>query len=105
MADRKDAGRICDDTSAGGNGPPAGGKRRLIREGGSASRVSIHARPRDPGGGTVLTVPPRRTILDDVSLAAKQSGGDTTLHSQLMQGITHLEHLALRVSLDCGPMA
>ena len=52
-----------------------GGKQRLIREGGSASRVSIHARPRDPGGGTVLTVPPRRTILDDVSLVAELSGG------------------------------
>ena len=75
MADRKDAGRICDDTTARDNGPPAGGKRRLIREGGSASRVSIHARPWDPGGGTVSTVPPRRTILDDVSLAAEQSGG------------------------------
>ena len=72
MADRKDAWRICDDTTAGGTtdgGKPGG------REGGSASRVSIHARPRDPGGGTVSTVPPRRTILDDVSLAAEQSGG------------------------------
>ena len=29
---------------------------------------------------------------------------DTTLDSQLMEGITHLEHLALRVSLDSGPM-
>ena len=75
MADRKDAGRICDDTTAGDNVPPAGRKRRLIREGGSASRVSIHTRPRDPGGGTVSTVPPRRTILDDVSLAVEQSGG------------------------------
>ena len=28
----------------------------------------------------------------------------TTLDSQLMEGITHLEHLALRVSLDSGPM-
>ena len=73
MVDRKDAGRICDDTTAGDNGPPAGGKRRLIREGGSASRVSNHARPRDPGGGTVSTVSPRRTIIDDVSLAVEQS--------------------------------
>ena len=81
MADRKEAGRICDDTSAGDNGPPAGGKRRLIREGGSATGVSIHARPRDPGGGTVSTVPPRRTILDDVSLAAEQSGGEPPLVS------------------------
>ena len=56
MADRKDVGRICDDTTAIDDGPPAGGKRRLIREGGSASRVSDHARPGDPGGGTVSTV-------------------------------------------------
>ena len=76
MADRKDARRICDDTTTGDNGPPAGGKQRLIREGGSASRVSIHARPRDPGGGTVSTVSPRRTIIDDVSLAVEQSGGN-----------------------------
>ena len=51
------------------------GKRQLIREGGSASRVSDHARPRDPGGGTVPTVSPRRTIIDDVSQAVGQSGG------------------------------
>ena len=29
---------------------------------------------------------------------------DTTLDSQLMEGITYLEHLALRVTLDSGPM-
>ena len=81
MADRKDAGRICDDTTAGDNGPPAGGKRRLIREGGSASWVNIHAWPRDPGGGTVSTVSPRRTIIDDVSLAVEQSGEEPLLVS------------------------
>ena len=81
MADRKDAGQICDDTTASDNGPPVGGKRRLIREGGSASRVSIHARPRDPGGGTVSTVSPRRTIFDDVSLAVEQSGEEPQLVS------------------------
>ena len=75
MADGKDAGRICDDTTVGDDGPPADGKRRLIREGGSASRVSDHARPRDPGGGTVPTVFPRRTIIDDISQAVEQSGG------------------------------
>ena len=80
MVDRKDAGRICDDTTAGDNGP-AGRKRRLIREGGSVSQVSIHIRPRDPGGGTVLTVPPQRTILDDVSLAAELSGREPPLVS------------------------
>ena len=81
MADGKDAGWICDDTTASDNGPPAGGKRRLIREGGSASRVSIHARPWDPGGGTVSTVSPRRTIFDDVSLAVEQSGEEPQLVS------------------------
>ena len=35
----------------------------------------------DPGGGTVLTVPPRRTILDDVSLAVEQSGEEPPLVS------------------------
>ena len=79
MADRKDAGRICDDTTAWDNGLPAGGKRWLIQEGGSASRVSIHARLRDPRGGAVSTVHPRRTILDDVSLAAELSGGESPL--------------------------
>ena len=80
MANRKDAGRICDDTTAWYNGPPAGGKRRLIREGGSASRVSIHARPRTQEG-TASTVPPRRTILDDVSPAVEQSGEEPPLVS------------------------
>ena len=34
MAEGKDAGGFHYDTSAGDNGPTAGGKRRLIREGG-----------------------------------------------------------------------
>ena len=68
-------GRICDDTAAGDDRPPAGEKRQLIREGGSASRVNDHARPRNPGGGTVPTVSPRWTIIDDVSQAVGQSGG------------------------------
>ena len=71
MANRKDAGRICDDTTAGDNGPPAGGKRRLrVRLSGQYSRSA-------PG----LTVPPRRTILDDVSLAVEQSGEELPLVS------------------------
>ena len=63
------------------NGPPAGGKRWLIREGGSASRVSIHARLRDPGGRTVSTDPRRRTVLNDVSVSVEQSGEEPTLVS------------------------
>ena len=36
---------------------------------------------RDPGGGTVSTVSPRRTIIDDVSLAVEQSGEEPPLVS------------------------
>ena len=79
MADRKDIRQICNDTAAGDDRPPAGGKRQLIREGRSASRVSDHARPRDPGGGTVPTVSPRQTIIDDVSQAVGQSVGGPQL--------------------------
>ena len=75
MADRKDVRRICDDTTAGDDRPPAGRKRRLIWEGGSASQVNDHAQPRDLGGGTVPTVSPRRTIIDDISQTVEQSGG------------------------------
>ena len=53
----------------------------MIREGGSASRVSMHARPRDPGGGTVSTDPPRRTVLNDVSVAVEQPGEEPSLVS------------------------
>ena len=63
------------DPTSAGNGPPAGGKRRLIREEGLASRVSSHVRPRDPGGGTVPTVSPRRMTIDDVSHVMELSGG------------------------------
>ena len=71
MANGEDVGRIHDGIAR----PPAGGKRQLIREGGSASRVRMHARPQDPGGGgggTVSTDPPRRTILNDVSVDVEQ---------------------------------
>ena len=73
--------RIHDDSAAGNNRPPAGGKRRLIREGGSASRVGMHTRPRDPGGGTVSTDPPRRTVLNYVSVAVEQPGEEPSLIS------------------------
>ena len=42
---------------------------------GGASRISGHVRPRDPGGGTVSTVSPRRMTFDDVSQAVEESGG------------------------------
>ena len=75
MADGEDAGRVYYDTAAGDNGPSAEGKRRLIREGGPASRVSGHVRPRDPGGGTVSTVSPQRMTIGDVSNTHTVRGG------------------------------
>ena len=72
---REDAWWVYYDPTSGGNGPSAGGKRRLIREEGLASRVSSHVRPRDPGGGTVPTVSPRRMTIDDVSHTMELSGG------------------------------
>ena len=99
MADRKDVRQICDDTTASDDGPPAGGKWRLIQEGGSASRVSDHARPRDPGGGTVSTVSPRRTIIDDVSQAVEQSGGNLSWFPPGVQQCG-LKRLRLRTLLD-----
>ena len=48
------------------------------------------------GGGLVGRI-------SDGEPAARQVP-DTTLDSQLMEGITYLEHLALGVSLDSGPM-
>ena len=53
----------------------------MIREGGSTSRVSINARPRDPGGGTVLTEPRRRIVLYDVIVSVEQHRGEPTLVS------------------------
>ena len=53
----------------------------MIREGGSASRVSIHARPRDPGGGTVSTDPRRRIVLHDVIVSVEQLRVEPTLVS------------------------
>ena len=86
----------------GDNGPPAGRKRRLIREGGFASRVSGHVRPRDPGGGTVSTVSPRRMTIDDVSQAVEQSGGGGDPQLAPFPGFRQcgLKRLWLRTLLD-----
>ena len=53
----------------------------MIREGGSASRVSINARPRDPGGGTVSTDPRRWIVLHDVIVYFEQLRVKPTLVS------------------------
>ena len=81
MENGEEAGLSYDDTATGNNRPPVGGKRRMIREGGSASRVSINARPRDPGGGTVSTDPRRRIVLHDVFVSVEQPREEPTLVS------------------------
>ena len=48
---REDNKWLLDDIAKDGVGPPAGGKRKLIRREGFASRISKNARPHDPGGG------------------------------------------------------
>ena len=50
--DGGESGRqLCDSLAPGGSGTLPGGKRRLIRGGGSASRISNGLRPQDPSGG------------------------------------------------------
>ena len=77
----KEVGQSYDDTATGNNRPAAGGKRWMIREGRTASRVSINARPRDPGGGTVSTNPRRRIVLHDVIVSVEQPREEPTLVS------------------------
>ena len=50
---REDINWLLDDIAKDGDGPPAGGKRRLIRREGFTSQISKNARPHDPGGGTI----------------------------------------------------
>ena len=42
----------------------SGGKRRLIRREGFASRISRNARPHDPGGGTIRYPVPQNAMMD-----------------------------------------
>ena len=81
MAIGEESGWSNDDTATGNDRPPAGEKRLMIREGGSTSRVSIKARPRDPGGGTVSTDPRRRIVLYDVIVSVEQPREEPTLVS------------------------
>ena len=53
MDGREGGRRLCDDLTPTGCGTSPGGKRRLIRGGGSAARISNVIRPQDPGGGEV----------------------------------------------------
>ena len=54
---REDIDWLLDDIAKDGDGPPSGGKPRLIRREGFASRISKNARPHDPGGGGTIRYP------------------------------------------------
>ena len=54
---REDIDWLLDDIANDGDGPPSGGKRRLIRREGFASRISKNARQHDPGGMIRCPVP------------------------------------------------
>ena len=51
MEGREGREQICYDLPSCSGGAPLGGKRRLIRGGGSASRISNGTGPQNPGGG------------------------------------------------------
>ena len=55
---------LLDDIAKDGDGPPSGGKRRLIRGEGFASRISRNARPHDPGGATVKYPVPQNAMMN-----------------------------------------
>ena len=63
---REDIDWLLDDIAKDGDKPPAGGKRRLIRREGFASRISKNAQPHDPGGG--ITRSPVPQILQKMNL-------------------------------------
>ena len=82
------------------NRPPAGGKRRMIREDGSASWVSINARPRDPGGGTGSSVPLWRIVIHDVIVSVEQPREEPTLVSHTSSAVQTGQTLAENTPLQ-----
>ena len=100
MANGGEARRSYDITATSINRPPAGGKRWMIREGGSASRVSINARPQDPGGGTGSTVPRRRIVIHDVIVSVEQPREEPTLVSHTSSTVQTGQALAENTPLQ-----
>ena len=65
MEGREDTNRLSDDIAQNGDRPPSGGKQKLIRREGFASRISYKDRPHDPGGGVGIARGP--TSQDDMN--------------------------------------
>ena len=57
MEGREDGERLCYAFSSGDGGVPPGGKRQLIRGGGSTARISNGTRPQNSGDGGGLCSP------------------------------------------------
>ena len=83
MEGRKDIDWLLDDIAKDGDGPPADGKRRLIRREGFASRISKIARPHDPGGGTTRSPFPQ--ILQKMNLRRTPMDMNINRNVKLMQ--------------------
>ena len=66
MEGGEDTNRLFDDIAQNGDRPPSGGKRKLIRREGFASRISYKDRPHDPGGGVGIIRCP--TSQDDMTM-------------------------------------
>ena len=62
----------------------------MIREDGSTSRVRINARPRDPGGGTISSVPRRQIVIHDVIVYVEQPTEEPTLVSHTSLAVSSL---------------
>ena len=63
MEVREDTEWLFDDIPEDGDGPPPGGKRRLIRREGFASRISYKDRPHEPDGGGPLWRPNPQNVM------------------------------------------
>ena len=72
--------QLCHDLTSSGSRTSLGGKRRLIRGGGSAAQISNGIRSQDPGGGEVrLTSSRDEAVAQPVLEPAFRKPVDTTV--------------------------
>ena len=84
MVSGENGRQLCIDLTPSGRRTSLGGKRRLIRGGGSAAQISNGTRPQDPGGGEVqLTsfrdVAVARPTIQPTLRSVGGGGGGTTI--------------------------